>query len=306
MSNVDSGDSCRESDNPKPSKEGGDAAEANGVEDAPPYVGVGVHSEASTSMSRDPGCSYGTGESQGDSSSDSATEDAAKNLDNREGRPEDEISHQDIDEGTGEKETKNGENDNNENRDNQESYPEDVIFKQPESIDDANERETDNKIDKTDEIKSEKEQEAYNKLETIKNSSKNWVCQKKERTPGSSIFRAEHEMFSNIFKHTFLEFINIKAGEAEIVTTSYNGMKGEWWINTESDIDSQQNREKWSVADVTPENGINIEATINNIQKMILSEEDSYALTDGLYDWDNEYDCNAAAKSVTVDNKEKK
>ncbi|NOQ23056.1 MAG: hypothetical protein GQ565_10480 [Candidatus Aegiribacteria sp.] len=179
--------------------------------------------------------------------------------------------------------------------------PKDVIFEQPQSIDDANERETDNKIDKADEIKSKKEQEAYYKLETIKTSSKNWVCQIQERIPFSTNIATLHEIAPNTIKHTFLTFINIKAGEAEIVTISYNGMKGEWWINTESDIESQKNNKNWSVADVNPKNGINIEATINNIQKMILSGEDSYALSDGLFEWNNEYNCNTAAKSVTVE-----
>lgn len=282
---MSNGDSGGETDNPEPSteKEGGDAA-ANGVENAPPYKGDGVPFDASTSMSGDPGDWMNSGN---DSALENEVQEPPPLECNDIDATEDALHNNQESPAHGGDAAANG-------VENASGY---------ERTDDAGTGDGergDNVV-----IQPGKEQEAYNKLETIKNSSNNWVCQIKERTPFSEKLGEVHERFPNAFKHTFLEFINFKGGEAEIVTISYNGLKGEWWINTEEDINSQQNSKKWSVADVTPENGINIEATINNIHKMILSQEDSYVLIDGLYDW-NLYNCNAAAKSVTVENKDKK
>lgn len=89
----------------------------------------------------------------------------------------------------------------------------------------------------------------------------------------------------------------------EVNTLSYNGMTGEWLLNTPTDVESIARMDRWETKEITPINGIDLEVTVNNINEMIEDKSDLYYLLDHIADKGNVFfNCNTALQTTQVEN----
>ena len=116
---------------------------------------------------------------------------------------------------------------------------------------------------------------------------------------------------SDTVKHSFYIAINKETNET--FTLSFNGSnslpssKGYWWVDSNTDqisISTPENVKNWAVEETTPESGINVKKTAENILKRIEDSKIKYNALKEVRGIDSVSvdNCNTALESTRVSN----
>jgi RHS repeat-associated protein len=127
-----------------------------------------------------------------------------------------------------------------------------------------------------------------------------------DRKPFSRFMPLKNKLFRHSF---FVITIRNSDGSEQILTLSFNGTRnsemseGAWALNTETDVASMNNRKAWRVENITPDEGIDVDSTLQNIIDRIDSGT-GYYVGDDVTDFPHFDNCNSALRETMVKNVE--